>query len=235
MAGERILIVEDEQDIGELILYHLAREGYSQTVHVRTGEEALREVEKFRPALVLLDLMLPGMNGLDVCRKMKANPDTADIPIIMVTAKSDESDVIVGLEMGADDYVAKPFSIKLLIARMRTVLRRVAMTPTREREDIFNAGPIQMNLLTREVWIDGSPVTLTVSEFNLLYLLADHQDRVFTRNQLVMELRGDDYPVTERAMDVLVLGLRKKMKGHSGLIETIRGIGYRFTEKKPDK
>lgn len=232
MPSERILVVEDEQAISDLLAYHLEREGYHQIVQATTGEEALAEVHKLRPDLILLDLMLPGITGLDVCRKLKENPDTADIPIIMLTAKSDESDIIVGLEMGAEDYVTKPFSMKILIVRIRSILRRAARSVTvQEKESVFNAGPIRMNLLTREVWIDGNAVNLTVSEFNLLFLLADNQDRVFTRNQLIEELRGDDYPVTERAMDVLVLSVRKKLKNHSGMIETIRGVGYRFSER----
>lgn len=232
MSNERILVVEDEQAIGDLLAYHLEREGYRQIVRAATGEEALAEVNKFRPDLILLDLMLPGISGLDVCRKLKEKPNTADIPIIILTAKSDESDIIVGLEMGAEDYITKPFSMKILIVRIRSVLRRATRSITcQEKDPLFNAGPIRMNLLTREVWIDGSAINLTVSEFNLLFLLADNQDRVFTRNQLIEELRGDDYPVTERAMDVLVLSVRKKLKTYSGMIETIRGIGYRFSER----
>ncbi|MDO5581697.1 MAG: response regulator transcription factor [Planctomycetia bacterium] len=231
MSDERILIVEDEQAIGDLIVYHLNREGYHQTLHVLTGEEALREVNSFHPNLILLDLMLPGMSGMDVCRRLKSDPSAASIPIIFLTAKSEESDIVVGLEMGADDYITKPFSNRLLIARMRSLLRRAAQTSPDESESFVKAGPIQMNLLSRQVRIDGNPVEFTVSEFNLLHLLVSNKDRVFTRNQLVMELRGDDYPVTERAMDVLVLGVRRKLKDHSVMIETIRGVGYRFTEK----
>ncbi|MDO5565032.1 MAG: response regulator transcription factor [Planctomycetia bacterium] len=236
MSAERILIVEDEKAIGELLVYQLGKEGYHQCVHVLSGEKALDEVEKFRPDLIFLDIMLPGMNGLDVCRALKANPDTAGIPIIMLTARDDESDVIVGLELGADDYITKPYNAKLMTARMRAVLRRVAAasTPVRESEFMFVAGPIEMNLLTREVHIGGVLVPFTVSEFNLLYLLASRQDRVFTRNQLVTELRGDDYPVTDRAMDVLVLAVRRKLGEHSALIKTIRGIGYRFSEIKEE-
>lgn len=231
MSDERILIVEDEQAIGDLIVYHLNREGYHQTVHVLTGEDALREVDRFHPHLILLDLMLPGMNGLDVCRQLKNNPETVSIPVIFLTAKSEESDIVVGLEMGADDYITKPFSNRLFIARIRSLLRRAAQTSPDETGSFVKAGPLQMNLLSRQVRIDGDPVEMTVSEFNLLHLLASNKDRVFTRNQLVMELRGDDYPVTERAMDVLVLGVRRKLKEHAVMIETIRGVGYRFTEK----
>lgn len=232
MSAERILIVEDEKAIGDLLVYNLNKEGYHNVTHVLTGEEAVAQVKKKYPDLIFLDLMLPGISGLDVCRRLKSKEETANIPIIMLTAKSDESDIIVGLEMGADDYITKPFSAKLLIARMRTVLRRAQNSAKPESsETVLKSGPIQMNLLTREVWVKGELVAMTVSEFNLLYLLAENRDRVYTRDQLVMELRGDDYPVTERAMDVLVLGLRRKLKDFAGMIETIRGVGYRFVEK----
>lgn len=236
MSVERILVVEDEKDIGDLLIYQLSREGYQQVVHVLSGEEALKEVKKNKPQLIFLDIMMPGMNGLDVCRHLKANPETSEIPIIMLTAKSDESDIIVGLEIGADDYITKPFSNKLLIARMRSVLRRYerGKISSEDPPTIITAGPIQMNLLTRQVWIHGEQTVFTVSEFNLLHLFVCHQDRVYTREQLVLELRGDDYPVTERAMDVLVLGVRRKLKGYSGWIETIRGIGYRFMEHRDE-
>ena len=236
MSGERILIVEDEKAIGDLLIYQLSKEGYQQVVHVLSGEKALEEVQKNKPQLIFLDIMMPGMNGLDVCRHLKANPETSEIPIIMLTAKSDESDIIVGLEIGADDYITKPFSNKLLIARMHSVLRRYerGRISSEDSPTIITAGPIQMNLLTRQVWIHGEQIVFTVSEFNLLHLFICHQDRVYTREQLVLELRGDDYPVTERAMDVLVLGVRRKLNIYSSLIETIRGIGYRFTEHRDE-
>ena len=234
MATEKILIVEDERAIGDLLLYHLRKEGYERAVHVLTGEEALSRVTQTPPDLIFLDLMLPGIDGLEVCRRLKANPKTAPIPIIMLTAKSDESDIIVGLEMGADDYITKPFGAKLLLARMRSVLRRSHRSdvekPQESTEAQLVSGPLAMNLLTRQASLSGKPMTLTVSEFNLLHLLASHADRVYTRGQLVMELRGDDYPVTERAMDVLVLGVRRKLGEEAFRIETIRGIGYRWNE-----
>lgn len=232
MYSEKILIVEDEKEIGDLLILQLNKEGYHQIQYLLSGKNAVEEIKKYKPNLIFLDIMLPGMNGLDICRCLKADAETANIPIIMLSAHSDESDIIVGLEIGADDYITKPFSNKLLIARMRSVLRRserVAESKS-EPEILLKRGPIQINQMTRQVWVQGELVPFTVSEFNLLHLLADHQDQVFTRDQLVLELRGDDYPVTERAMDVLVLGVRRKLKAYSNWIETIRGIGYRFTE-----
>lgn len=236
MYDDRILIIEDEKEIGDLLIFQLNKEGYTQVLHILTGKNAIEEVKKFKPNLIFLDIMLPGMNGLDICRRLKAGGETANIPIIMLTAHSDESDIIVGLEIGADDYITKPFSNKLLIARMRSVLRRAERVTDLKMEPkiLIKCGPIQMNQMTRQVWIQGELVPFTVSEFNLLCLLASHQDQVFTREQLVQELRGDDYPVTERAMDVLVLGVRRKLKAYSNWIETIRGIGYRFSENLID-
>lgn len=242
MAKERILIVEDESAIADLIAYHLEKEGYTNHRHAPTGEKGLEEVRLFAPDLVFLDLMLPGISGLDVCRKMKSSEQTASIPIIMLTAKSEESDIIVGLELGADDYITKPFSTKLLIARMRAVLRRCSLSFHVHADDaveVLTVGSLFMNRLTRQVRVADEPIALTFNEFNILYLLATHPDRVYTRNQLVYETRGDDYPVTERAVDVQILGLRRKLGEYAGWIETIRGVGYRFTdesflsEKKP--
>ncbi|MDO4575440.1 MAG: response regulator transcription factor [Planctomycetia bacterium] len=234
MASERILIVEDEQAIADLVTYHLEKEGYPHHRVATTGEAALREVVEFSPDLIFLDLMLPGISGLDVCRQWKANPETANIPIIMLTAKSEESDVIVGLELGADDYVTKPFRPKLLLARMRALLRRCsrALRPSEEEASILNVGPLTMNRLSRQAWLDGEPLSLTFGEFNTLYLLANHPGRVFTRLTLVLETRGDDYPVTERAIDVQILALRRKLGRYATLIETVRGVGYRFSEKE---
>lgn len=232
MYSEKILIIEDEKEIGDLLIFQLNKEGYHQILHLLSGKNAVEEIKKYKPNLIFLDIMLPGMNGLDICRYLKANAETASIPIIMLSAHSDESDIIVGLEIGADDYITKPFSNKLLIARMRSVLRRSERAAESKSEPniLLKCGPIQINQMTRQVWVQGELVPFTVSEFNLLHLLASHQDQVFTREQLVQELRGDDYPVMERAMDVLVLGVRRKLKAYSNWIETIRGIGYRFSE-----
>ncbi|MDO5112742.1 MAG: response regulator transcription factor [Planctomycetia bacterium] len=235
MPSEKILIIEDEKAIGDLLIYNLQKEGYTAVRHALTGESGLEEVRKFEPDLIFLDLMLPEMSGLDVCRKLKSRPETSRIPIIMLTAKSEESDMIVGLELGADDYVTKPFGAKLLLARMRAVLRRCSMPPENFGEDLSDGilchEPLWMNLFTRQMKLAGEPVTLTFNEFNILHLLASRPGRVFTRSQLVLETRGDDYPVTERAIDVQILGLRRKLGEYATLIETIRGVGYRFVEE----
>ncbi|MGL6226769.1 MAG: response regulator [Thermoguttaceae bacterium] len=226
MSSEKILIIEDETAIAELLMLHLEKEGYKRIVHLLSGEEALREAKMNTPDLIFLDLMLPGMSGLDVCRKLKQQPETSEIPIIMLTAKSEESDIVVGLELGADDYITKPFSAKLVIARMRALLRRYQqISVAQPKDDLMEAGPIRMNLVSHEVFVDGVPIGLTRGEYDILLLFVESPNRVFTRTQLVLETRGDDY-VTERAIDVQILGLRRKLGEHARLIETIRGVGY---------
>jgi two-component system phosphate regulon response regulator PhoB len=228
MAKEKILIVEDEEDIQELIRYNLEKEGFRNLQVVDSGEGAIEALKTFTPDLILLDLMLPGMDGLAVCRQFKSVPDTAAIPIIMLTAKSEETDIIIGLEMGADDYIAKPFSNKVLIARIKSVLRRRRQTLTDDNAGILKRGGLVMNRGKREVTMNGANITMTFSEFEILYMLAKRPGWVFTRNQIVNEVKGDDYPVTERAIDVQIVGLRKKLKGAEDMIETVRGVGYRF-------
>ncbi|MDD5599219.1 MAG: response regulator transcription factor [Victivallaceae bacterium] len=228
MAKEKILIVEDEEDIQELIRYNLEKEGFRNLQVVDSGEGALEALKTFSPDLILLDLMLPGMDGLALCRQLKSVPDTAAIPIIMLTAKSEETDIIIGLEMGADDYIAKPFSNKVLVARIRSVLRRRKQSLADDGAGILKRGGLVMNRGKREVALNGSSITMTFSEFEILYMLARRPGWVFTRNQIVNEVKGDDYPVTERAIDVQIVGLRKKLKGSEDMIETVRGVGYRF-------
>lgn len=232
MSRERIMIVEDEESIQELIRYNLEREGFLVPVCCENGESALDNAITYKPDLILLDLMLPGMDGLTVCRNLKSNPATRRIPVIMLTAKSEESDVVVGLELGADDYITKPFSPKILTARIHAVLRRIATveeTPAEEKE--LSRGPLHMNAVRRSAVLDGRELDLTCSEFNILYHLAKRPGWVFTRNQIVNAVRGDDYPVTERAVDVQIVGLRRKLGGFGELIETVRGIGYRFKQE----
>lgn len=229
MAKEKILIIEDEESIQELIRYNLERGGFGELKSCECGESGYETALEFLPDLILLDLMLPGMDGLAVCRKLKANPKTSQIPIIMLTAKSEESDIIVGLELGADDYVTKPFSPKVLIARIKAVLRRAAEKEAEEAEDeVVRRGPLTMNRLRREATLRGTSLVLTCSEFEILYLLAKHAGWVFTRNQIVNAVKGDDYPVTERSIDVQMVGIRKKLGTCGGMIETVRGVGYRF-------
>lgn len=233
MSKEKILIIEDESAIQELLDYNLRKEGYTELRSALSGERGLEIAREFLPDLILLDLMLPGMDGLSVCRKLKSSEVTSDIPVIMLTAKGEESDIIVGLEMGADDYVTKPFSTKLLIARIRAVLRRRGGELESDySEGELRRGPLLLNNGTRLAQIDGKLLNLTCSEFDLLYLLARKPGWVFTRSRIVNEIRGGDYPVTERAIDVQVVGLRKKLGEFAPMIETIRGVGYRFNAEE---
>ena len=232
MSKERIMIVEDEESIQELIKYNLQREGYLVPVCCENGESALESAVTYKPDLILLDLMLPGVDGLTVCKNLKADPVTKHIPVIMLTAKSEESDVVICLELGADDYITKPFSPKILTARIRAVLRRIAaLEEVPEDEKELSRGPLHMNSARRSVTLNGQELDLTCSEFNILYHLAKRPGWVFTRNQIVNAIRGDDYPVTERAIDVQIVGLRRKMGAFGELIETVRGIGYRFSQE----
>ncbi|MBS1369100.1 MAG: response regulator transcription factor [Lentisphaeria bacterium] len=231
MAKEKILVVEDEEAIQELIRYNLNKEGFDRVRLCDSGEEALTLAAEFAPDLILLDLMLPGMDGLSVCRRLRRDTRTASVPIIMLTAKSEESDIVTGLEVGADDYLAKPFSPKVLVARIKSVLRRSNPAETEDPGTSLKRGALSMNRGTREALVDGAPLSLTYSEFEILYLLARRPGWVFTRSQIVNEVKGDDYPVTERAIDVQMVSLRRKLGAHSELIETVRGVGYRFSQE----
>ena len=228
---ERILVVEDEEDIAELIQYNLQREGY-RTLHAPSGETALKLAQREKPDLVLLDLMLPGLDGLEVCRRLKAEPQTSRIPIVMVTAKGDETDVVAGLELGAEDYLTKPFSPRVLLARMRGVLRRRRFAESEAEMEPVRRGPLLIHPGRREVTLEGRRVELTYTEFNLLHLLARRPGWVFSRDKIVDAVRGYDVHVTERSVDVHILGLRKKLGGHADLVETVRGAGYRFREEE---
>jgi len=230
-SRERILIVEDEEDILELIRYNLTREGYRVSA-ATSGEDGLRAAMRDKPDLVVLDIMLPGIDGIEVCRRLKADPQTRYIPVVMVTAKGDESDVVTGLELGADDYLTKPFSPKVLIARLRAVIRRREQEGVKDAKEPIQRGDILIHPGRREVLVGGSRVglDLTFTEFNILHLLASRPGWVFTRAQIVDAVRGYDYNVTERSVDVHVVGLRRKLGPHGELIETVRGVGYRFRE-----
>ena len=221
-----ILIIEDEPDISELIEYNLTQFGYSILVS-NNGENGIENTRKHLPDLILLDLMLPGINGIDVCRILKNDKDTSDVSIIMLTALGQEEDIVKGLETGADDYVTKPFSFPVLEARIQSVLRRGIKDNT-ENENIYNSG-IAISSRKREVYIDGKKIEdLTFTEFQILHLLASHPGWVFTRYQIIDKIRGDNYPVTDRSVDFQIVGLRKKMGKKGKLINTIRGVGYRF-------
>jgi two-component system alkaline phosphatase synthesis response regulator PhoP len=226
MAHEKIMVVEDEADIQELIRYNLAKEGFLVTT-CDSGEDALERVNQHVPDLVLLDLMLPGISGLDVCRALRRAPQTQSVPIIMLTAKSEEADIVTGLELGADDYVTKPFSPRVLLARVQALLRRRVATDEPPSTTI-RRGDIEIDTARHQVTLAGAPLDLTYTEFGVLELLARRAGIVFTRYQIVDAVKGEDYPVTDRSVDVQIVGLRKKLGNHSKLIETVRGVGYRF-------
>ncbi len=228
MAKENILVVEDEADIQELVRYNLSKEGYRVT-GMSTGEGALKAARSTLPALILLDLMLPGMDGLEVCKLLKSDSKTQHIPIIMLTAKGEEADVVAGLELGADDYISKPFSPRVLMARIKAVLRRRIKEQTLDERPI-KAGDLQMDPGRHEVLIKGKNVQLTFTEFRVLQYLSQRPGWVFTRQQIVDAVRGEDYAVTERSVDVQIVGLRKKLGPCGDYVETVRGVGYRFKE-----
>ena len=229
MSKERILVVEDEEDILALVHYNLVKAGFIVDTAV-SGEEGLQKALQLRPDLVVLDLMLPNIDGLEVCRQLRTNPDLSEVAIVMMTAKGEEEDIVKGLEYGADDYIPKPFSPQVLIARIKAVLRR-KVPGKRDR----NETPIVVHDLTidprrNRVTAAGKDVDLTVSEFKLLSLLAAKPGWVFSRTQIVDAIHGEGYAVTDRAIDVQVVGLRKKLDACGTYIETVRGVGYRFKE-----
>jgi two-component system phosphate regulon response regulator PhoB len=228
MAKKHILVVEDEEDILALLHYNLVREGFRVSL-ATSGEEGLETIAEDRPDLVVLDLMLPGMDGLQVCRALKEDTATRSIAVVMVTAKGEESDVVAGLELGADDYVTKPFSPKILVARIRSVLRRkeTAEEPGLDQA-VLHIDDLIVHPGRNQVTIKGEPVDLTFTEFRVLHFLASRPGWVFTRYQIVNAVRGDDYSVTDRAVDVQIVGLRKKLGSYGKYIETVRGVGYRF-------
>jgi len=229
MAGKKLLIVDDEEAILQLLEYNLQKEGY-QVEMARTGEEALEMAGKSRPDLMVLDLMLPGIDGLEVCREMKADRTTAGIPIIMLTAKTEDSDIVAGLELGAEDYVTKPFSPSVLVARVRACLRRLREKRPSEDETRVNAGDLLVDPVRHEAMVGERRLDLTATEFAILHLLARRPGWVYTRSQIIEKIKGTDYPVTERSVDVHIVGLRKKLQTAGERIETVRGVGYRFRE-----
>ena len=221
-----IHIIEDEPDIVDLLEFHLTKKGYN-TSSSRDGEMGLEYCRKYTPDLLLLDLMLPGIKGLDVCKLLKTETTTESIPIIMVTALGQESDIVKGLNSGADDYVIKPFNVTILMARISAVLRRSKEGIVDFDKDLL-IKEIKIQPRTRTVSIGNFKLDLTFTEFQLLYLLASHPGWVFTRYQIIDKIRGDNYPVTDRSVDFQIVGLRKKLGEYGKLIETIRGVGYRF-------
>ena len=228
MARTRILVVDDEPDILALVHYNLSKAQYD-VVGVASGEEALAQVRTTPPSLIVLDLMLPGVDGLEVCKALKRDTRTAAIPIVILTARGEEADIVAGLELGADDYLTKPFSPRILLARIRAVLRRHHTEPVAEDAVITHHGLV-LHPGRHEVLVEGQPVPLTLTEFRVLHLLARHPGWVFTRNQIIAATQGVDVSVTERAVDVHIVSLRRKLGTIGEAIETIRGVGYRLQE-----
>jgi two-component system phosphate regulon response regulator PhoB len=231
MSKERVLVIEDEPDILEMIRYNLDREGYRVSAVVN-GEDGFERAQQDAPDLVLLDLMLPGLDGLEICRRLKGDPVTRGIPIIMVTAKGDESDVVLGLGLGADDYVSKPFSPKELVARVKAVLRRSPLREEAAAEERLSFDGVLIDAGRHRVFVNNDDVQFTATEFRLLHFLATHPGRIFTRDHLLSRIIEDAAVVGERNIDVHVRSIRGKLGPHRDLIETVRGVGYRFSERK---
>lgn len=227
MKKQTILVVDDEPDIVELVSYNLRRAGYD-VITAFSGEKAIDLAYKKKPALIILDLMLPGISGLNVCRKLKSNPSTENIQIIMLTAKGEDVDIITGIDSGVDDYVTKPFSPRVLVARVGLAMRKIA--PEKSDQPIVTIHEIVIDPDRFEVKLDGKVIELTYTEFHILLALAKRPGRVFSRYEIMDSVRGDDYIATERAIDVQITGLRKKMGKFGKYIETVRGVGYRFKE-----
>ncbi|MHB8968932.1 MAG: response regulator [Pirellulaceae bacterium] len=229
-----VLVVEDEADIRELVSYTLLKDGY-QVASVATGEEALAIAGARAPDLMILDLLLPGVDGLSVCRKLRANPKTAGVAIIMLTAKGEESDIVTGLNTGANDYITKPFSRNVLLARVRAVLRNAAPSPDGEEQPTDQEEAIQIHNLVIHpgrhlVQVDGQPIELSATEFRVLRVLARKPGWVFTREQILDAVHGDNYAITNRAVDVHIVNLRRRLGIAGEYIETVRGVGYRLKE-----
>lgn len=231
MPTPRILVIEDEPDILEVIRYNLAREGYR--VHTcRDGLEGLGRAQKEAPDLVVLDLMLPGLDGIELCRRLRADPVTRGIPVVMVTARGEESDIVLGLGVGADDYIPKPFSARELVARVRAVLRRGVLREQVGKDDRIARGGMVIDALRHEVVVGSKRLDLTATEFRLLHFLAAHPGRVFTRDHLLSRVIGEGACVTDRNIDVHVRAIREKLGRSRDLIETVRGVGYRFSDEE---
>ena len=225
MSKGSILVIEDEEPIRDLVVLTLESAGYHTVMGAANGEDGLKLAQVHLPDLVILDLMLPGIDGLDVCRQLKNNELTRAIPVIMLSAKSDESDVVLGLELGAADYVTKPFSRKILVARVRAQLRQLSEQD--DSSEIRHNGLV-INDELHSAKLNGENLELTYSEFAIMKLFAAHPGRVFTRNQIINRVKGDGYPVTERAIDVQIVNLRRKLGEWGANIDTVRGVGYRL-------
>jgi two-component system phosphate regulon response regulator PhoB len=228
VTRKKILIVEDEKDIHEVIEYNLGKEGY-EVISAYSGDIGLKKAISENPDIILLDIMLPEINGLDVCRELRSNDKTANIPIVMISAKNEDVDIITGLELGADDYVTKPFSPRVLIARIRTILRR-GETSEEYESRIINIDDLKIDEGRHEVLFNKRQISLTLTEFQILLILAKRRGWVFSRAQLIDELREGHHVITDRAIDVQITNLRKKLGEFGKYIETVRGVGYRMRE-----
>lgn len=229
---KKVLVVDDERDLVELIGMNLQRNGYDIS-SAHDGATGLDLARKQKPDLLILDVMMPGLSGRDVTMALKSDPDTAGIPILMLTAKTEETDIIVGFSMGADDYVTKPFSMKVLMARVSAVLRRKASIEP--AQPMLAAGPVVIDQGKHEVTVQGKPINLTPTEFKLLSAILAARGRVLSRDQLMDRAMGTDVFVTDRAIDVHITAVRKKLGDFSWMIHTVRGVGYRLLEKKEDE
>ena len=223
---KRVLVVDDEPDIRELVQHHLEIEGF-EVLSAPDGEKGLFLIQNELPDLIILDLMLPGIDGLEVCRKLNNIESTSDIPIIMLTAKGEEIDIIKGLAYGADDYVTKPFSPRVLMARAKAILRRQVINEI-DVDEIIQIEELYIHPGKREVKVGSVYIELTFSEFEIIHFLARRPGWVFTRNQIINQVHGDDYPVTDRSVDFQIVGIRQKLGEMGKLIKTVRGVGYRF-------
>jgi two-component system phosphate regulon response regulator PhoB len=224
---KKILIIEDEQDIVDVIVFNLEREGF-QVETSGTGEDGLKKAETNDPELIILDLMLPGINGLDVCRILKSESSTSHIPVVMLTARNEDIDIVTGLEVGADDYVTKPFSPRVLVARVRAMLRRHEVSG--QAGSHINFGELTIDPGRHVLTIKGKPIALTLTEFRLLLILARRPGWVFSRSQLIDMLRDGEYIISDRAIDVQIANLRRKLGRYGRYIQTVRGVGYRMQE-----
>lgn len=232
MARAVILVIEDDPDIGELLAYTLGKEGY-QTELAASGEAGLKAAKENPADLIILDIMLPGIDGLEVLRKLKHDQRLRAIPVLIASARGEETDVVAGLELGADDYVTKPFSPRVLVARVRTALRRAseAGAPQSDEPSVLTIRDFVLDVPRHQLSLGGRMIDLSATEFAILEHLARSPGRVFTRTQMIDAIRGHDYPVTDRSIDVQVLGIRKKLGDRADLLETVRGVGYRFKDE----
>lgn len=228
MPKEKILVIDDEEDILELVRYNLEKDGYRVTC-VYSAEEASEKLKEETPQLMLLDLMLPGISGLDFCKMLRSDPVYSNIPILMITAKEKDADIVTGLELGADDYLTKPFSPRILVARIRAILRRNKQDEASETS-VIKLHDIVVNPVRHEVLLKGESLLLGPTEFAILHFMARRPGWVFSREQIINAVKGEDYPATGRSVDVQIVGLRKKLGTSGDMIETIRGIGYRIKE-----